>query len=65
MFFAISNFGCSYYRDMFCAGRVVDEDMKRTQKACGGSVISTVQDIGDSVLGVCETFEEIQIGKER
>ncbi|XP_014661724.1 PREDICTED: T-complex protein 1 subunit eta-like [Priapulus caudatus] len=52
-------------RDMFCAGRVVDEDMKRTQKACGGSIISTVQNIDESVLGTCSSFEEIQIGKER
>lgn len=30
-------------RDMFCAGRVVEEDLKRTQKACGGSIQTTVQ----------------------
>lgn len=52
-------------RDMFCAGRVVDEDLKRTQKACGGSIQTTVQDLNDAVLGRCESFEEIQIGNER
>ncbi|BET00015.1 t-complex protein 1 subunit [Nesidiocoris tenuis] len=52
-------------RDMFCAGRVPDEDMKRTQKACGGSVISTTKDMKPDVLGSCEKFEENQIGGER
>lgn len=52
-------------RDMFCAGRVVDEDLRRTLKACGGSILTTVTDLGDSVLGTCEHFEERQIGSER
>jgi len=52
-------------RDLFCAGRVQEEDLKRTQKACGGSVITTVHDISESVLGTCDTFKEIQIGGER
>ena len=29
---------CLCYRDMFCAGRVPEEDLKRTMKACGGSI---------------------------
>lgn len=52
-------------RDMFCAGRVPEEDLKRTMKACGGSVLSTVFDLEDSNLGTCEFFEEFQIGGER
>ncbi|XP_028155142.1 T-complex protein 1 subunit eta [Diabrotica virgifera virgifera] len=52
-------------RDMFCAGRVQEDDMKRTLKACGGAVMTTVNDISDSVLGKCELFEEKQIGGER
>ncbi|KAJ8664325.1 hypothetical protein QAD02_005987 [Eretmocerus hayati] len=52
-------------RNMFCAGRVVEEDLKRTMKACGGAVITTAHDINESVLGYCETFEEKQIGGER
>lgn len=52
-------------RDMFCAGRVVDEDLKRTMKACGGAVITTANDVSEKVLGRCETFEEKQIGGER
>ncbi|CAL1301193.1 unnamed protein product [Larinioides sclopetarius] len=52
-------------RDMFCAGRVPEDDLKRTMKACGGAVLSTCYDISDSVLGTCEVFEEKQIGGER
>nr|SVE75671.1 EOG090X03U0 [Daphnia hispanica] len=52
-------------RDMFCAGRVPEEDLKRTMKACGGSILTTVADLGDSVLGTCEHFEEKQIGGDR
>jgi len=52
-------------RDMFCAGRVPDEDLKRTMKACGGSILTTVADLNDSVLGTCQSFEERQIGGER
>lgn len=52
-------------RDMFCAGRVVDEDLKRTMKACGGAVITTANDVKDNVLGSCALFEEKQIGGER
>lgn len=54
-----------FYRDMFCAGRVPEEDLKRTLKACGGAVMSTAHDLKDAVLGSCELFEERQIGGER
>jgi T-complex protein 1 subunit eta len=50
---------------MFCAGRVVDADLKRVMKACGGAIVSTVTDLTDSTLGLCENFEEKQIGGER
>ncbi|XP_043262186.1 T-complex protein 1 subunit eta [Colletes gigas] len=52
-------------RDMFCAGRVPEEDLKRTLKACGGCILTTVHDIKESDLGMCEMFEEKQIGGER
>jgi len=52
-------------REMFCAGRVVEEDLNRTMKSCGGSILSTVHDVNDETLGTCETFEEKQIGGER
>ncbi|ENN83439.1 hypothetical protein YQE_00202, partial [Dendroctonus ponderosae] len=51
--------------DMFCAGRVPEEDLKRTLKACGGAVMSAAHDLKDSVLGKCDLFEERQIGGER
>ncbi|TMW53104.1 hypothetical protein DOY81_001832, partial [Sarcophaga bullata] len=52
-------------RNMFCAGRVPDEDLKRTMKACGGAVMTTANDMSPNVLGKCEYFEERQIGGER
>uniref|UniRef100_A0A1B6CDI9 T-complex protein 1 subunit eta n=1 Tax=Clastoptera arizonana TaxID=38151 RepID=A0A1B6CDI9_9HEMI len=52
-------------RDMFCAGRVPEEDLHRTMKACGGAVMSTAHDLNPSVLGCCEYFEEKQIGGDR
>lgn len=52
-------------RDMFCAGRVVEEDLKRTMKACGGAIQSSVENLTPSMLGSCELFEEEQIGGER
>ncbi|KAF5397433.1 T-complex protein subunit eta [Paragonimus heterotremus] len=52
-------------RDMFCAGRVPEDDLSRTQMACGGSVQTTVQGLTESALGSCELFEEVQMGSER
>jgi len=52
-------------RDMFCAGRVPEEDLNRTMKSCGGSIQTTVHDLNDQTLGTCETFEEKQVGGER
>ncbi|KPM03291.1 Prolyl 4-hydroxylase subunit alpha-2 [Sarcoptes scabiei] len=52
-------------RDLFCAGRVPEEDLNRTMQACGGAILTTVSDLKESNLGSCEKFEEIQIGKER
>ena len=50
---------------MFCAGRVVEEDLKRTMKACGGAIMTTAHDLSDSVLGTCQVFIEKQVGAER
>ncbi|TNN85250.1 T-complex protein 1 subunit eta [Liparis tanakae] len=52
-------------RDLFCAGRVQEEDLKRTMMACGGSIQTTVSNLTDNVLGQCELFEELQVGGER
>lgn len=52
-------------RDIFCAGRVASDDLRRVVEAVGGSVQSTCSEIKDDHLGLCETFEERQIGGER
>jgi len=52
-------------RDIFCAGRVPEEDLRRVAKATGGSIQSSVSDLIPSVLGTCAFFEERQVGGER
>jgi len=52
-------------RDVFCAGRVPEEDLRRVAKATGGSTQSSVNDLIPSVLGTCAFFEERQVGGER
>lgn len=52
-------------RNIFCAGRVTNEDMDRVIKAVGGSIQSTTTNITSEDLGECEIFEEVQIGSER
>ncbi|CAJ0957301.1 unnamed protein product, partial [Mesorhabditis belari] len=52
-------------RDMFCAGRIPQDDLERLMAACGGTVLTTVSQIDASVLGKCETFYEKQVGSER
>jgi len=52
-------------RDVFCAGRVPEEDLKRVCKATGAIVQTTVNNIIPSVLGTSALFEEKQIGANR
>jgi len=52
-------------RDMFCAGRVPQEDLERVAKATGGVIQTSLNDLNDSVLGTCALFEERQVGSER
>ena len=52
-------------RDIFCAGRVEKDDMKRVVKATGGKVQSVVSDLKPEMLGTCKLFEEKVIGAER
>lgn len=52
-------------RDIFCAGRVAPQDLKRVVQAVGGSIQSTCSDIQEEHLGRCGTFDERQIGGER
>merc|ERR1712159_336452 len=64
---AIGDLATQYFadRDIFCAGRVTDDDMKRVQKATGAQVQSTVNNLIPEIMGACETFEEQQVGDER
>ncbi|KAG8546561.1 hypothetical protein GDO81_018643 [Engystomops pustulosus] len=52
-------------RDLFCAGRVPEEDLKRTMMACGGSIQTSVNALTEDVLGQCALFQEAQVGAER
>ncbi|KAL7668695.1 hypothetical protein ACOME3_009386 [Neoechinorhynchus agilis] len=60
----IGDVATQYFADrgIFCAGRIPDEDMTRTMKACGGCIVSTVDNISDSSYGRCGRFDEVQIG---
>jgi len=64
---AIGDLATQYFadRDIFCAGRVKVEDMRRVAKATGGSVQTNVNDIIPEVLGECGVFEERQVGAVR
>jgi len=64
---AIGDLATQYFadRDIFCAGRVSEEDLKRVAKATHAQVQTTVHDLIPAVLGECGQFEERQIGKER
>eukprot|EP00455_Lapot_gusevi_P053519 TRINITY_DN835_c0_g1_i2.p1 TRINITY_DN835_c0_g1~~TRINITY_DN835_c0_g1_i2.p1 ORF type:complete len:353 (-),score=129.62 TRINITY_DN835_c0_g1_i2:36-1094(-) len=52
-------------RDIFCAGRVAEEDLERVARATGAVVQTSLNDLNRSVLGTCAKFEERQIGEER
>lgn len=52
-------------RNMFCAGRVAQDDILRVAKATGGQVLTTVSEIAETSLGTVGYFEELQIGAER
>ncbi|GJQ12138.1 hypothetical protein GpartN1_g3929.t1 [Galdieria partita] len=64
---AIGDLATQYFadRDIFCAGRVPEEDLKRVMKATGASMQSTVNKLSEEVIGTCELFEEKQVGNER
>ncbi|KAL1807893.1 hypothetical protein ACET3Z_024883 [Daucus carota] len=64
---AIGDLGTQYFadRDIFCAGRVAEEDLQRVAAATGGTVQTSVNNVIDEVLGSCEIFEEKQVGNER
>jgi len=64
---AIGDLATQYFadRDVFCAGRVMEEDLHRVATATGASVQTTVNNVIPDVLGLCEIFEERQVGNER
>ena len=64
---AIGDLATQYFadRDIFCAGRVSEQDMERVSMATGGQVQNTCSDFIPEVLGTCGTFEEKQVGGER
>lgn len=68
---AIGDLATQYFadRDIFCAGRVQEQDMDRVSRAVGGVVQTTMNSVMDSdfstILGTCDLFEEVQIGNER
>lgn len=64
---AIGDLATQYFadRNIFCAGRVENDDLERTRRATGAEVQTTVQGITPDVLGTCGEFEEKQIGAER
>jgi T-complex protein 1 subunit eta len=63
----IGDLGTQYFadRDIFCAGRVTQQDLQRVAKATGGSIQTSLNDINEDVLGECGQFEEKQVGSER
>ena len=63
----IGDLATQYFADrgLFCAGRVVDADLKRTAKATGALVQTSCNGLTPAVLGTCGVFEEKQVGDER
>ncbi|KVH87571.1 Chaperone, tailless complex polypeptide 1 [Cynara cardunculus var. scolymus] len=64
---AIGDLATQYFadRDIFCAGRVAEDDLHRVAAATGGTVQTSVNNVIDEILGSCEVFEEKQVGGER
>eukprot|EP00193_Tetraselmis_chui_P016036 CAMPEP_0177794714 /NCGR_PEP_ID=MMETSP0491_2-20121128/25801_1 /TAXON_ID=63592 /ORGANISM="Tetraselmis chuii, Strain PLY429" /LENGTH=547 /DNA_ID=CAMNT_0019317405 /DNA_START=143 /DNA_END=1782 /DNA_ORIENTATION=- len=64
---AIGDLATQYFadRDVFCAGRVAEEDVRRITSATGAVMQTTVNNLLPSVLGTCAKFEEKQVGAER
>ena len=52
-------------RDIFCAGRVPEDDLDKVSRTTGAKVQTTLSGLTPNVLGTCEVFEEAQIGADR
>lgn len=63
----IGDLATQYFADrgLFCAGRVMDADLKRVAKATNGSVQTSTNGLSGTILGSCGQFEEKQVGDER
>eukprot|EP01015_Nassula_variabilis_P018226 TRINITY_DN295_c0_g1_i4.p1 TRINITY_DN295_c0_g1~~TRINITY_DN295_c0_g1_i4.p1 ORF type:complete len:568 (-),score=159.24 TRINITY_DN295_c0_g1_i4:157-1860(-) len=63
----IGDLATQYFADhnIFSAGRVQKEDMERLASATGAQIQTTVNGLGESILGTCGEFEEVQLGAER
>ena len=64
---AIGDLATQYFaeKNVFCAGRVKDEDLKRVAKATGALLLHSCNKIEERALGSCGLFEEKQVGEER
>jgi len=64
---AIGDLATQYFadRDIFCAGRVTESDMKRVQQATNCQLQSSVNNLIPDVIGHCALFEERSVGDER
>ena len=64
---AIGDLATQYFadRDIFCAGRVPEEDIIRVADATGAQIQTTVHGLNIEALGTCAKFEERQVGAER
>ena len=63
----IGDLATQYFADrgLFCAGRVVDADLRRVAQGTGAAVQTTTHGLDKSILGTCGSFEERQVGDER
>ncbi len=52
-------------REIFCAGRVTNDDIERVSKATGAAIQTSIFGITENVLGRCGQFEEKGLGDER
>lgn len=63
----IGDLATQYFADknIFCAGRVPDDDLKRVIKATGAVINHTCNNIREDSLGTCGVFQEKQLGADR
>jgi len=52
-------------RNVFCAGRVTEDDLHRVCKATGSSIQTSVNNLVPETLGTAVLFEERQVGNKR